>query len=242
MSAFVRLSEFASRGRGFESHRLHHVRPGQRYCRPAPDAFRSARFGVSIARPSRGAPFAGRVPLRDELVEAAGDFDVSLVRGVLVAQRGGARRVAHPVHQLRGRGAGSGGHRVGGVAEIVEVEAVREIGDRCSRAGPVAIDGPLAQYVGATVRTPASVLGAHTRSSPLLSSICCCSTRTVRWRSAKPTGWWTSMSVAALRTVAGEHGIDVPAGMHRRELVELLSERDVPRVLRPRNRLSRAFS
>jgi hypothetical protein len=43
------------------------------------------------------------------------------------------------------------------------------------------------------------------------------------------SGWWTSMSVSALRTVARAHGIDVPAGMHRRELIALLVEQDVPR-------------
>lgn len=41
------------------------------------------------------------------------------------------------------------------------------------------------------------------------------------------SGWWTSMS--ALRTHARAHGIDVPAGMHRRELIALLIEQDVPR-------------
>src|SRR5437870_6823092 len=39
---------------------------------------------------------------------------------------------------------------------------------------------------------------------------------------AERAGWWTSMSVSALRTLARAHGIDVPAGMHRRELVALL--------------------
>jgi hypothetical protein len=43
------------------------------------------------------------------------------------------------------------------------------------------------------------------------------------------SGWWTSMSVSALRTHARAHGIDVPAGMHRQELIALLVEQDVPR-------------
>jgi hypothetical protein len=41
------------------------------------------------------------------------------------------------------------------------------------------------------------------------------------------SGWWTSLSVAALRSLARDHGLDVPAGMHRRELVALLVEHDV---------------
>jgi hypothetical protein len=47
--------------------------------------------------------------------------------------------------------------------------------------------------------------------------------------SAERSGWWTSMSIPELRTVARAHGIDVAAGMHRRELVALLVEHDVPR-------------
>jgi hypothetical protein len=43
------------------------------------------------------------------------------------------------------------------------------------------------------------------------------------------SGWWSSMSVSVLRTLARDHGLDVAAGMHRRELVELLVEHDVPR-------------
>jgi hypothetical protein len=43
------------------------------------------------------------------------------------------------------------------------------------------------------------------------------------------SGWWTSMSVSALRTVARAHGIDVPAGMRRHELIALVIEQDVPR-------------
>jgi len=46
---------------------------------------------------------------------------------------------------------------------------------------------------------------------------------------AERSGWWTSMSIPELRTVARDHGIDVAAGMHRRELVALLVEHDVPR-------------
>jgi hypothetical protein len=53
--------------------------------------------------------------------------------------------VAHPVHQLRGRGAGSGGDCVGRVSEIVEVEAVGKIGDGGAGAGPAAIDDSLAR-------------------------------------------------------------------------------------------------
>ena len=45
----------------------------------------------------------------------------------------------------------------------------------------------------------------------------------------EPTGWWSSMSVTALRAVAREHGVDVAAGMHRVELVRLLVDHDVPR-------------
>jgi hypothetical protein len=48
------------------------------------------RVGVSIARPSRGTPFARWIPLRDELVEATGNLDIAFVRGVLVAQRSAA--------------------------------------------------------------------------------------------------------------------------------------------------------
>ena len=48
-------------------------------------------------------------------------------------------------------------------------------------------------------------------------------------RLSERSGWWTPMSVAALRTLARDHGLDVPAGMHRRELVALLIEHDVPR-------------
>jgi len=48
-----------------------------------------------------------------------------------------------------------------------------------------------------------------------------------------PTGWWTSFSVGELRTVAREHGINVPAGTHRHELVGLLIEHDVSRPPRP---------
>ena len=47
------------------------------------------------------------------------------------------------------------------------------------------------------------------------------------------TGWWTSLSVRELRTLARDHGINVPAGTHRHELVELLIEHDVPRPSRP---------
>lgn len=43
------------------------------------------------------------------------------------------------------------------------------------------------------------------------------------------SGWWSSISVSELRTLARGHGLDVPAGMHRRELVALLVEHDVPR-------------
>jgi len=43
------------------------------------------------------------------------------------------------------------------------------------------------------------------------------------------SGWWTSMSIPELRTVARDHGVDVAAGMHRRELVARLVEHDVPR-------------
>ena len=43
------------------------------------------------------------------------------------------------------------------------------------------------------------------------------------------SGWWTAMSVAELRTLARAHGLDVPPGMHRRELVALLVDHDVPR-------------
>jgi hypothetical protein len=48
-------------------------------------------------------------------------------------------------------------------------------------------------------------------------------------RLSERSGWWTSMSVAELRTLARSHGLDVPAGIHRRELVALLIEHDVPR-------------
>jgi hypothetical protein len=51
------------------------------------------------------------------------------------------------------------------------------------------------------------------------------------------SGWWSSMSVSELRTLARDHGLDVPAGMHRRELVALLVEHDVPRP--PRQTSSR---
>jgi hypothetical protein len=37
------------------------------------------------------------------------------------------------------------------------------------------------------------------------------------------------MSVSELRTLARDHGLRVPPGMHRRELVDLLVEHDVPR-------------
>ena len=43
------------------------------------------------------------------------------------------------------------------------------------------------------------------------------------------SGWWTSMSVAELRTLARSHGLEVPAGIRRRELVALVIEHDVPR-------------
>ena len=177
-----------------------------------PSSESGGRIVDTIARPSRGTAAIARGPLRDELVEAARDLDVSFLGGVLVAQRGRAGSVAHAVHQLRGRGAGRRGDRVGGVSEIVEVEVRREIGDRGAGVFPVAVDGALAQYLGvfpgeevavpsgsgevgevvsssgmrnagsATVRTPASVLGAPTTRVPSLSSTCCCSTRTVRWR------------------------------------------------------------
>jgi hypothetical protein len=52
----------------------------------------------------------------------------------------------------------------------------------------------------------------------------------------KPTaerlGWWSAVSLSELRNVARGHGIDVAAGMRRRELVELLIEREVPRPAR----------
>lgn len=41
-------------------------------------------------------------------------------------------------------------------------------------------------------------------------------------------GWWTSMSVPELRDLARDHGIDVAAGMRRRQVVELLVAHDVP--------------
>jgi hypothetical protein len=50
---------------------------------------------------------------------------------------------------------------------------------------------------------------------------------------AEPSGWWTSLSVGELRTVAREHGISVPAGIHRRALVELLVEQGVSKPSRP---------
>ena len=53
------------------------------------------------------------------------------------------------------------------------------------------------------------------------------------------TGWWSALSVSELRSVAREHGIDVPAGLHRQELVDLLIEHDVPRPSRPRSRTTR---
>ena len=49
-----------------------------------------------------------------------------------------------------------------------------------------------------------------------------------------PTGCWTSLSVGELRTVAREHGINVPVGVHRHELVGLLIEHDVSRPSRQR--------
>jgi hypothetical protein len=50
---------------------------------------------------------------------------------------------------------------------------------------------------------------------------------------AEPSGWWTSLSIGELRTVAREHGINVPTGIHRRALVELLVEQDVSKPSRP---------
>jgi hypothetical protein len=50
------------------------------------------------------------------------------------------------------------------------------------------------------------------------------------------TGRWTSFSIPELRNLARGHGIDVPAGAHRHELVELLVEHDVPRPSRPPSR------
>ena len=43
----------------------------------------------------------------------------------------------------------------------------------------------------------------------------------------EPTGWWTSLPVKELRTIVRDSGVAVPAGIHRRELVELLIEHDV---------------
>jgi len=43
------------------------------------------------------------------------------------------------------------------------------------------------------------------------------------------SGWWTPMSVAQLRDIVRQHGVAVPAGMRRAELVQLLIDHDVPR-------------
>ena len=79
--------------------------------------------------------------------------------------------------------------------------------------------------VGAKREKIVALLRAHdaqTRPSPPKQN----STRSAP---REPYGWWKSMSVSALRTLAREHGVDVPAGMRRSELVELLVEREVPR-------------
>ena len=47
--------------------------------------------------------------------------------------------------------------------------------------------------------------------------------------SRRPSGWWTTRSVAELRDITREHGIAVPAGIRRNELIQLLIEHDVPR-------------
>jgi hypothetical protein len=52
-------------------------------------------------------------------------------------------------------------------------------------------------------------------------------------------GWWTSLSIRELRSLARDHGIDVPAGIHRHELVELVIDHDVPRPSRPPSRATR---
>jgi len=59
-------------------------------------------------------------------------------------------------------------------------------------------------------------------------------------RLSERSGWWTSMSVAALRVLAGVHGLEVPAGMHRRELVALLIEHDVPKPVSTSGRKRRS--
>jgi hypothetical protein len=43
---------------------------------------------------------------------------------------------------------------------------------------------------------------------------------------------WTAMSVADLRSLARRHNINVAAGMRRRELIDLLTEHDIPRPAR----------
>jgi hypothetical protein len=69
-----------------------------------------------------------------------------------------------------------------------------------------------------------ALLSAHETSTSLVSL----SNRKPSPTAERP-GWWTHVSLPELRRVAREHGIDVPAGMRRRELVDLLIERDVPR-------------
>ncbi len=42
------------------------------------------------------------------------------------------------------------------------------------------------------------------------------------------SGWWTAMSVAELRVVAREYGVEVAPGIRRRELVDLVIDHDIP--------------
>jgi hypothetical protein len=87
-------------------------------------------FDVPLAR-----PLAGSLPLTllpDPAVDSVRYLPIPLTGRVLLYERYSHTRLAEPVHEFLGAGAGSGGERVVGVAEVMEVEAVPEAG-RTSR-------------------------------------------------------------------------------------------------------------
>ena len=55
-------------------------------------------------------------------------------------------------------------------------------------------------------------------------------------------GWWASLSVRQLHDIVRQHGINVPAGTRRHEVVDLLIEHDIPRPAHPASRTTRRRS
>jgi len=70
--------------------------------------------------------------------------------------------------------------------------------------------------------TPDDLSTLAAKPKPKLKTGTRATTKTNTTAVSPRSGWWTSLSVRDLRCLAREHGIEVPAGICRHELVELL--------------------